>query len=301
MTTDLRHEPGATPGFNDETTLRELQTEHGTLRYHEAGEGPPLVFLHGSGPGVTGWRNFGGVLAAFAEHFHCYVLEFPGFGVSDATDLHPMQAGIQSVTDLLNGLGLEKVDIIGNSMGGFVGTQFAISHPERVRRFVTVGGMGISIFNPFPAEGINLLVEFTEDPTRERLIQWLHSMVFDPAMVTEELINERWEQATEPRTLESARKMYSAKAMKAMGEAAATSDEPPAWSMLHKLKAKTLIIWGRDDRVAPLDGALVPMRTIPDVELHVFPKCGHWAMIEQKEAFESTVLGFLRRGEEVSR
>ncbi|MGV0802596.1 alpha/beta hydrolase, partial [Mycolicibacterium elephantis] len=53
--------------------------------------------------------------------------------------------------------------------------------------------------------------------------------------------------------------------------------------------------WGRDDRVSPLDMALIPMRTIPNAELHVFPNCGHWAMIEAKAAFESTVLAFLAR------
>ena len=66
-----------------EGTKRELATEQGVLRYHEAGDGPPLLLLHGSGPGVTGWRNYRGVLAEFAAHFRCLVLEFPGFGVSD--------------------------------------------------------------------------------------------------------------------------------------------------------------------------------------------------------------------------
>lgn len=298
MTTDLNHEPGTTAPVSDGSSLRELQTERGVLRYHEAGEGPPLLFLHGSGPGVTGLGNFAGVLPAFAEHFHCYVLEFPGFGVSDATELHPMQAGAQAVIDLLDGLNLGRVDIIGNSMGGMIGTRFAISRPERVRRLVTLGGMGVNLFSSSPSEGINLLIAFTEDPTRERLIQWLRSMVYDQELVTEELINERWQQATDPKTLASARKMYTHAAMKATAAAAAASDAVPGWAQLHKLKAKTLITWGRDDRVSPLDGVLLPLRTIPDVELHVFPNCGHWAMIEQKAAFESTVLAFLRRDEE---
>lgn len=296
MTTDLRPEEDSAAGTG-KAVLRELETASGVLRYHEAGEGPPLVFLHGSGPGVTGMGNFKGILPAFAEHFRCYVLEFPGFGVSDSSDLHPMQAGGQAVIDLVNGLGLGRVDIIGNSMGGMIGTRFAISHPDRVRRLVTLGGMGMNIFSPSPAEGINLLIAFTEDPSRERLIQWLQSMVYDQALVTDELINDRWEQATDPKTLESARRMYSRAAMKAAAEAAAASDAAPAWAQLHRLKAKTLITWGRDDRVSPLDGVLVPLRTIPDVELHVFPNCGHWAMIEQQAAFESTVLAFLQRDE----
>ncbi|WUI01172.1 alpha/beta hydrolase [Spirillospora sp. NBC_00431] len=208
-----------------ESTLRELATDQGVLRYHEAGEGPPLLMLHGSGPGVTGWRNFRGNLARFAGHFQCLVLEFP--------------------------------------------------------------------FGAFPGEGVRLLTEFTDDPTRERLVRWLRSMVYDPAIITEELIEERWLQATDPETLAGARRMYGSEAMAARAKAMARSDEPPAWAMLHRLKAKTLITWGRDDRVSPVDMAFVPMRTIPDVQLSVFSNCGHWVMIEQKSAWESTVLAFL--------
>lgn len=280
-----------------ESTLRELQTDSGVLRYHEAGEGPPLLMLHGSGPGVTGWRNFRGNLAVFAEHFRCLVLEFPGFGVSDATDQHPMMAAPEAVVRFLDGLGLDQVNVIGNSMGGMVATRVAISHPDRIRRLVTIGGAGRNIFSPSPGEGINLLMEFTDNPTRERLVEWLNSMVYDRSLVTEELIEERWQQATDPDTLASARKMYSRKAMEASAAAAAKSDQPPQWAMLHKVQAKTLITWGRDDRVSPLDMALIPMRAIPDVELHVFPNCGHWAMIEQKQAWESAVLSFLTREE----
>jgi pimeloyl-ACP methyl ester carboxylesterase len=285
MTTELTYE----------STLRELATDQGVLRYHEAGQGPPLLMLHGSGPGVTGWRNFRGNLATFAEHFRCLVLEFPGFGVSDPTDQHPMLTASGAVIRFLDGLGLQQVDVIGNSMGGIVGTQVALAHPDRVRRLVTIGGIGRNIFSPSPGEGIKLLMEFTEQPSREALVRWLHSMVYDPALVTEELIEERWRQATDPDTLASARRMYGRKAMAANAKAMAASDTPPYWAMLHRLKAKTLITWGRDDRVSPVDMALVPMRTIPDVEVHIFPNCGHWVMIEQKEAWESAVLAFLTR------
>ncbi len=278
-----------------ESTLRELATDQGVLRYHEAGDGPPLLLLHGSGPGVTGWRNYRGNLATFAEHFRCLVLEFPGFGVSDPTDQHPMAAAPASVLRFLDGLGLHQVDVVGNSMGGIVAAQVAAAHPDRIRRMVTIGGVGRNVFSPGPGEGIKLLMEFTEEPTRERLVQWLHSMVYDPALVTDELIEERWAQATDPETLASARRMYGRKAMEARNAAAADSDAPPYWAMLHKIKARTLITWGRDDRVSPLDMALIPMRTIPEVELHVFPNCGHWAMIEAKEAWEATVLAFLTR------
>jgi len=292
--TDLSHEG----------TLREITTDAGVLRYHEAGpiDGPPLLLLHGSGPGVTGWRNFRGVVATFAEHFRCLILEFPGFGVSDDFGGHPMITALDSVVRFVDALGLDTVDIVGNSMGGGVALNFAIAHPDRVRRVVTIGGIGRNLLTPGPSEGIRLLQEFTEEPTRDRLVRWLHSMVYDPATVTDELIEERWNHATDPQTLAGARRMYSREAFTQMMKVVESSKGPQPWAAMHRVKAPTLITWGLDDRVSPLDMALIPMRTIPNAELHVFPNCGHWAMIEAKEAFESTVLAFLLRkdGSEIS-
>ena len=281
-----------------DATLRELKTDQGVLRYHEAGEGPPLLLLHGSGPGVTGWRNFRGNLPVLAERFRCLVLEFPGFGVSDDTGEHPLLASRPAVTRFLDGLGLERTAVIGNSMGGITAARFATENPGRVSRLVTIGGIGPNLLSPGPGEGIRLLMEFTDNPTRERLVAWLRSMVFDPAVVTEDMIAERWALATEPGTLESARRMYGSAAFAAGTKAAAASPVPPYWSMLHKITAPTLLTWGRDDRVSPVDMALLPMRTIPRAELRVFPNCGHWVMIEQKRAWESAVLAFLTREEE---
>lgn len=280
-----------------ESTLRELKTDHGVLRYHEAGDpdAPPLVMLHGSGPGVSAWRNYRGNLPLFSQHFRCLALEFPGFGVSDDTDLHPMAAALPAVDDFLDGLGLDRVNLVGNSMGGIVATRFSIAQPDRVEKLVTIGGMGRNIFSPAPGEGLNLLTDFVEDPTRERLVAWLKSMVHDESLVTEELIEERLAVARDPETLAAAKRMYGRGVLQHMAKLAEQSPEPPYWAMLHKIKAKTLITWGRDDRVSPVDMMLLPMRTIPHVEVHVLPNCGHWTMIEQKAAWESTVLAFLTR------
>ncbi|MEH3140567.1 MAG: alpha/beta fold hydrolase [Mycobacterium kyogaense] len=279
-------------------TLRETSTDAGVLRYYDTGDtgsGPVVLFLHGSGPGVTGWRNFRGILPTFAEHFRCLILEFPGFGVTDDWGGHPMVTAQGTVVPFLDALDIERAHIVGNSMGGGVGINTAIAAPERVDRLVTIGGIGTNVFSPGPSEGIRLLQEFTEDPTRQRLVDWLNSMVFDQALVTEELIEERWALATDPETLAAARRMYGKAAFSAMMAAMASSEAPLPWARMHKVAAPTLLTWGRDDRVSPLDMALIPMRTIPDAELHVFPRCGHWAMIEAKAAFESVVTTFLRR------
>jgi pimeloyl-ACP methyl ester carboxylesterase len=275
--------------------LREIHTPAGVLRYYDAGDGTPLLFLHGSGPGVTGWRNFRGVLPAFAAHFRCLILEFPGFGVSDDFAGHPLLTAYGAAMSFIDRLALDRVDIIGNSMGGGVAIQLAIQQPERVGRLITIGGIGTNLFSPGPSEGIRLLQEFVEDPTRQRLIDWLRCMVYDPALVTDELIEERWALAVDPEALQNARRMYGKAAFAKMMAAMDKSEAPLPWAMMHKVAAPTLLTWGRDDRVSPLDMALIPMRTIPNAELHVFPNCGHWAMIEAKQAFESTVLAFLQR------
>jgi pimeloyl-ACP methyl ester carboxylesterase len=282
-----------------EPDLREISTPAGALRYYDCGSGGAnasvLLFLHGSGPGVTGWRNFRGVLSTFAAQFRCLIVEFPGFGVTEDFGGHPMVTAQGVVAPFLDALGVERVHIVGNSMGGGVGINFAIRHSERIDRLVTIGGIGTNTFSPGPSEGIRLLQEFTEDPTRQRLVDWLKSMVYDQSLINDELIEERWQSATDPQTLAAARRMYGKAAYAAMMAAMNAADRPMPWAVMHKVAAPTLLTWGRDDRVSPLDMALIPMRTIPNAELHVFPNCGHWAMIEAKEAFESTVLAFLTR------
>ncbi|BBX61387.1 alpha/beta hydrolase [Mycobacterium saskatchewanense] len=280
-----------------EPDLRGIETPKGALRYYDCGsdKDPVVLFLHGSGPGVAGWRNFRGILPAFAERYRCLILEFPGFGVSDDFGGHPMVDAFGAVMPLLDALGVAKAHIVGNSMGGGVGINFGIRNPDRVDRLVTIGGIGTNIFSPSPSEGIRLLQEFVEDPTRQRLIDWLKSMVYDQALVTDELVEERWRSASDPNTLAAARRMYGKAAFAAMNAAMSASDRPLPWAVMHKLAAPTLLTWGRDDRVSPPDMALIPMRTIPNAELHVFPNSGHWAMIEAKAAFESAVLAFLSR------
>ena len=266
----------------------------GKLQYHEVGEGPCLLFLHGSGPGVTGLANFEGNLPAFADSFRCLVIDFPGYGASDPVEGDPIAGCVASAVGLLDALGVERAHVIGNSLGGIVGSQIAAQHGERVDRFVTIGGIGLNVFSPFPGEGLNLLTAFAEEPTRERMREWLHSMVYDPALVTEELIDRRFQQAMDPVTLATTRAMYSREAMAAL---TGFRSEMPTATLAHlaSIERPTLIAWGRDDRVTPMDIALIPMRIIPDCEVHVFSRCGHWVMIERKEAFESLVRAFFGR------
>lgn len=278
-----------------ENTSRFAETEIGKIHYHEAGEGPVLLMIHGSGPGVRGWANFEGTLSFFADHFRCLVIDLPGYGDSDAVEGQPVMMAVDATIKLLDAIGVDKTHIIGNSLGGMVGSFIAAFHPQRVNSFVCMGGIGMSLYSPFPGEGLNLLSAFAEDPTRERITAWLSSMVFDQSLVTEELIESRMAQATEPKTLASTRQMYSKESIKAIADMATGPETAARIGHLASINAPTLLTWGRDDRVTPLDGSIIPMRIIPNCELHVFPNCGHWVMIERKHEFENIVLAFLQR------
>ena len=275
-----------------DTTSRFLETAEGRMHYHEAGDGPPLLLLHGSGPGVSGWSNFRGNIGAFSERFRTIILDLPGFGASDATEGHPAATAPAAVIRFLDGLGIDRAGIVGNSMGGGVGSRVAAEHPARVSRLATLGGVGINLLTASPPEGIKLLMDFVEDPSRDRLVTWMESMVYDASILTDELVEERWKQAGNPVALESAKRMYDRALFGAMRSMMAGVN---ALEHLARIEAPTLLMWGRDDRVTPVDMALAPLRLIPKCEVHVFYDCGHWAMIERKAEFESLVLSFFGR------
>ena len=274
-----------------EATSRFLDTEKGRLHYHEAGEGDPVLLLHGGGPGATGWANFRDNLPVFAEHFRTIVWDAPGFGQSYAPDMSPVVAGHDAVQDLLAGLEIDKIALVGNSMGGAIATRLASEVPDRVSRLVTMGGMGFPLFSPSPPEGIKLLMQYVADPSFERLVAFMESMVFDTTILTDDLKQLRWEAANAPGAIENMRKLFNP----AMGGGGGNAAD--RIGALTRITAPTLVTIGRDDRVSPPDGVLVPMRLIPKCEIHTFYDCGHWAMIERKEQFESVVLAFLLRND----
>ena len=280
--------------YTYENTSRFIGTPGGRLHFHEAGSGDPLILLHGSGPGVDGWTNFAGNLPAFADSFHTFIVDLPGFGRSDSRPGNPVDDAVNALGAFMTNQGITCADVLGNSMGGIVASRFAAQHPNSVRRLCSIGGVGgQSLLSPFPSEGLNLLLDFTENPTRERLAAWMRSMVFNPATLTDEIIEERWREASKSEALASARRLYTRAAVRTMHSTPDVAIEQ--WAHLPRIEAPTLLAWGRDDRVAPLDRALLPMRLIPKCELHVFFDCGHWAMIERKAEFEDVVLNFFRR------
>ena len=279
--------------ITEENSSQYLTLEQGDIHYHDAGEGPCLLLIHGSGPGVSAWANFHGNLPTFAKHFRCIAINLPGYGQSDAVEGDPVTTAISACIKLLDALDIETAHILGNSLGGIVGSHIAAQYPQRVSSFITIGGIGLNIFSSFPSEGLNLLTNFVENPSRANITTWLRSMVYDQSLITETLIEQRFQQACEPKTLATAQAFYAKAAIADIAAKRQGANACKTIEHLPSIQAPTLITWGREDRVSPLDISLLPMRLIPNCELHVFPRCGHWAMIECKQRFEQLVLGFI--------
>jgi 4,5:9,10-diseco-3-hydroxy-5,9,17-trioxoandrosta-1(10),2-diene-4-oate hydrolase len=273
-----------------ETTSRYLEGDY-RIHYHEAGDGPALVLLHGSGPGVSGWSNFRGNFPVFAGQFRTVIMDMPGFGKTQRPELdraYPRVAA-DGLARLLDGVGIEKANLLGNSMGGYVALEFALAHPGRVNRMVLMGpgGLAVNILGPDPSEGARRLGDFMMAPSKAAMEAWVDTMVSNKAVVDDQLIEERLANATVPGALESAIAIFSS-----LGQ----HPEPvPMWARLKGIKAPTLITWGRDDRMLPVEGALMGFRQLPNAELHIFSKCGHWAQVERKDEFERLVIEFLTR------
>jgi 4,5:9,10-diseco-3-hydroxy-5,9,17-trioxoandrosta-1(10),2-diene-4-oate hydrolase len=145
------------------------------------------------------------------------------------------------------------------------------------------------VFAPDPTEGIKKLYAFgaPPGPSKEKLADFLRTLVFDQSLITDELVEERFRYAADPETLAAMRAM-GASFMKPGG-----AEQAMLWREAYRLRQRVLLIWGREDRVNPLDGALVALKLIPRAQLHVFGGCGHWAMLEKFHEFNRITADFL--------
>ncbi|GAA4614843.1 4,5:9,10-diseco-3-hydroxy-5,9,17-trioxoandrosta-1(10),2-diene-4-oate hydrolase [Saccharopolyspora hordei] len=266
-----------------------------TLHYHEAGdpEKSTVVMLHGGGPGASAWSNFGRNIPVFAEDFHTIAVDQPGFGQSDKPTEHGQYFthSASALRELFDELGIERAHLLGNSLGGGTAVRFALDHPDRAGRLVLMGpgGLSLNVFAPDPTEGVRKLSAFAAPPgpSKEKLADFLRTMVHDQSLITEELVEERYAAAATPESLA---------AMRAMGKSFMqpdTYEEGLLWREVHRLRQRVLLVWGREDRVNPLDGALVALKLIPRAQLHVFGRCGHWAQLEKFDEFNRIAKDFL--------
>jgi 4,5:9,10-diseco-3-hydroxy-5,9,17-trioxoandrosta-1(10),2-diene-4-oate hydrolase len=277
------------------------------VRYYDSGSTPAgvggtgrgdadtVVLLHGGGPGASSWSNFGRNLPVFAKRFRAVMMDLPGYGGTAARPAagHFFTVAAHALAGLLDELGIAKTHIVGNSLGGGTALRFALDYPDRVGRLVLMGpgGLTLNVLAPDPTEGVRRLMEFgaPPGPSREKMAAFLKIMVHDQRLVTDELIAERFAVASRPEALAGMAAMGSS----FFGEHA---EDGMLWREAHRVKHEVLLIWGREDRVNPLDGALIALKQLRRAQLHVFGGCGHWAQLEKFDEFNELSLRFLAGG-----
>ena len=268
-------------------------TSKAGLSFHRAGppEARPIVLLHGGGPGASAWSNFGRTVPVFASRFDTLAVDQPGYGGSGTGPItgQYFTHAADALAALLDELGLAKVDLVGNSLGGGTAVRFALNHPGRAGKLLLMGpgGLSLNVFAPDPTEGVKRLGAFGANPSRERLAAFLRTLVFDPRLITDELIDERFAAASAPAALCAMREMGASFTDPGRYE------EGLLWRDAHRLRNEVLLVWGREDRVNPLDGALVALKLIRRCRLHVFGGCGHWAHLEKFDEFNRLAFDFL--------
>ncbi|MYU25092.1 alpha/beta hydrolase [Streptomyces sp. SID8352] len=268
---------------------KSVRTKDWTIHYNEAGEGHPLVLLHGGGPGATGWSNYSPNIEALSRHFRVIAPDMPGWGDSDAVDFATLDH-VEAACQLLDALGIEKAAFVGNSMGGHTSLRLAAERPERVSHLITMGPpiqMKPFLFGAGggPTEGLKIMYRTYGDASPEAMRRLVEIMVYDTArFATPELCRQRSEAA-----------LKRPEHLKNIADVAPKAPIP-IWIDLDRVSditAPALLIHGRDDRVVSFESSLFLAAHIPDARAHLINRCGHWAQLEHADEFNRLVIDFV--------
>lgn len=252
--------------------------------YHDVGSGPPVLLIHGSGPGVSAWANWRLLISPLARQARVIAPDMAGFGYTDrpAGVRYDLDLWVGQAVGLLDALGVGQADVVGNSFGGALALALAVRHPRRVRRLVLMGSAGV----PFAlTEGLDAVWGYT--PSVENMRRIMDVFAYDRALVNDELAQLRHRASIRPGVQEAYAAMFPAPRQRWVD--ALASPEAAIRAIPHE----TLIVHGREDRVIPLATSLTLAQWITRAQLHVFGRCGHWTQIEQAGRFARLVGDFL--------
>lgn len=252
--------------------------------YHDLGSGHPVLMIHGSGPGVSAWANWRLVMPALAERARVVAPDMVGFGFSarPAGQRYELDAWVAQAVGLLDALDIERTDLVGNSFGGALALAIAIRHPQRVRRLVLMGSVGV----PFAiTPGLDAVWGYT--PSLDNMRRLLDLFAWDRSLANDELARLRYEASIRPGFQESFAAMFPAPRQRWVDAMASREAD------IRTLPHETLVIHGREDKVIPLANSLALADWIPRAQLHVYGRCGHWTQIEHAARFARLVGDFL--------
>jgi pimeloyl-ACP methyl ester carboxylesterase len=266
-----------------EQTDRFAEVKGIRIHYNEAGRGPALICTHGGGPGANAWANSRHVFDALAEHFHVFLMDMPGFGESQKdVKLNGERMDFfcaRLMRDFLDSQGIERTHLYGSSAFSASPLRFGIEYPQRVGKII------VQAYSPgevlHETEGLKSLVAFAQNPTRENMQRMMELFIPNEKLRPESLIDARFKAALSPGHLE-ARREFSARNNSDLGKD------------IDRLRAEVLVVWGKEDRMIPVEGAFTALKRIPNVRVHVWGgNSGHFVAYEHAEEFSRLVIDFL--------
>lgn len=264
---------GSGQGRGDRISALEIETNY----FDTGGDKPAVVLLHGSGPGVSAHTNWKRVIPELAGSFRVIAPDLPGFGYTERKpDLqYDMKLWSRHLMAFLDALGLEKVSLVGNSFGGSLALAAAARFPERFDRLVLMG-TPCDKFSMTP--GLRAGWDYTPSP--EAMRATMAHFPYYAAMITDELVEDRYQASLIPGAQEGLRKLLAEPN---------PDGETPLSGVPEKVVAgialPTLILHGREDKVIPVEMGLKLGRAMPNAEFHMFGQCGHWVQAERFEKF----------------
>ncbi|MBI2941684.1 MAG: alpha/beta fold hydrolase [Chloroflexi bacterium] len=275
--------PVATP------TDRMLELPSGRVRYWREGNGPPVLFVHGLGASVESWEPNVGVLAA---RFTACAVDLPGFGRSARGSLpFTLPGAVRFLCDFLDALGLERVHVAGNSMGGLLALKLALDCSARVDRLALLATAGVG-------REVTLALRLASLPLVDRLFSAgisigqaegaVRGVFADSSMLAPSFIR-RWAELIAQPTAVSAFREAVVHGVNLLGQRRGIIQR----HRLPEIAAPTLILWGDRDPVIPVAHAHIAARHIPNARLVILPGCGHCPQLERPEEVNRLLEQFL--------
>jgi len=264
------------------------------VHYVDAGSGPAVLMLHGGGPGASGYSNYSRHVGALATHFRVIVPDMPGYGRSTkgVSRSDPFGDLAASMHGLLDALRVERVHVVGNSLGGACALRMALDRPEQIGRLVLMGPGGVDTTRSLPTIGLKALLGYYrgEGPSVDKLTKFIRQyLVYDGNLVPDSVIRERYESSVDPEVIAQP-PLRRPKGVRRLGAIDFTRDR-----RLGELRTPTLVLWGADDKVNRPSGGRSLQRRMQNCDLYLFSRTGHWVQWERADEFNSAVTAFLQR------
>ena len=270
---------------------REITAAGYRTNLHDQGEGFPVMMIHGSGPGVTAWPNWRLVIPELAKNRRVIAPDMLGFGYSERPEdqIYNRERWVKHAIGVLDELGLDQVDLVGNSFGGGLALALAIEHPQRIRRLVLMGSVGVS----FPiTKGLDEVWGY--EASLDNMRRLMGVFAYDKSLLTDELAEMRYQASVRPGFQESFSAMFPAPRQRWVDNLASNEED------IRALPHESLILHGREDEVIPLAASLKLAELIDRAQLHVFGRCGHWTQIEHAARFARLVNDFLNEADQAA-